>query len=96
MIKSKNHTLGSTAGAAYSFIAMTMIICVVAFIIIVLVRDGAGVLAFYIRQTEPVGIGCRQRGYPDTNHRHLHPDAAGNGYILSICFGDGNIFELLC
>jgi len=53
MIKSKNHAFGSSVGTVYSFIAMAMIICVVAFILIVLLKDGAGVLSWHFLTTEP-------------------------------------------
>jgi phosphate transport system permease protein len=53
MIKSKNHTLSCGVGTAYSFIAMAMIASVVAFIIIVLLKDGAGVLSWHFISTQP-------------------------------------------
>jgi phosphate transport system permease protein len=53
MIKSRNHVLGSTIGTAYSFMAIAMIVCVVAFIIIVLFKDGASVLSWHFITTEP-------------------------------------------
>jgi phosphate transport system permease protein len=53
MNKVKSHTLGSTAGTAYSFLAMAMIVCVVAFIIIVLLKDGASVLSWHFISTVP-------------------------------------------
>lgn len=53
MIKSKSHKVNCTIGTAYSFIAMAMIICVVAFIVIVLFKDGAGVLSWHFISTQP-------------------------------------------
>lgn len=53
MTKSKSHTFGCTVGTAYAFIAMAMIVCVVTFIIIVLFKDGAGVLSWHFISTQP-------------------------------------------
>lgn len=53
MIKKRDYSLGNIAGQAYSFIAMAMIVCVVAFILIVLIKDGAGVLSWHFISTQP-------------------------------------------
>jgi phosphate transport system permease protein len=53
MIKNKSHALGSMAGITYSFLAMAMIICVLGFIIIVLLKDGASVLSWHFISTQP-------------------------------------------
>jgi phosphate transport system permease protein len=53
MIKSRSHQLSCTAGTAYSFVALAMIVCVVAFIVIVLFKDGAGVLSWHFLSSEP-------------------------------------------
>lgn len=53
MTKSKSHMFGCTVGTAYSFIAMAMIVCVVAFIVIVLFKDGASVLSWHFISTVP-------------------------------------------
>ena len=64
MNKSKSHALGSTVGTAYSFLAMAMIVCVVAFIIIVLLRDGAGVLSWHFISSvpDPSALSARSGG----------------------------------
>lgn len=51
--KRKKHTAFSTAGTFYSYISMAMIICVLAFIIIVILRYGVGVLSLNFLTTEP-------------------------------------------
>ena len=51
--KTKKHTLFDAAGTAYAYIAMAMIICIIAFIIIVCVKDGYKVLSLNFLTTEP-------------------------------------------
>jgi len=53
MIKRREYSAENITGQAYSFISMAMIICVVAFILIVLINDGAGVLSWHFISTEP-------------------------------------------
>jgi phosphate transport system permease protein len=52
-IKSKKHVWGSIIGTAYSYLSMAMIICVMAFIILVLLRDGISVLSWHFLATQP-------------------------------------------
>jgi phosphate transport system permease protein len=53
MYKSRSHTAGSVFGKSYSFLAMAMIVAVVLFIIVVLLKDGAGVLSWRFISTQP-------------------------------------------
>ena len=52
-LKRKTHKAFSATGTAYSYISMAMIICVLAFIIIIILRYGAGVLSLGFLTTEP-------------------------------------------
>lgn len=52
-LKQKKHTVFSAAGTVYSYISMALIVCVLAFIIIVVFRYGWGVLSFKFLTTEP-------------------------------------------
>jgi len=53
MTKEKNHRAFSTAGTAFGYISMTLIICVFAFILIVVIRYGWSVLSLKFLFTEP-------------------------------------------
>ncbi len=53
MIKKHNYSIVNAAGQAYSYISMVMIVCVVAFILVVLLKDGASVLSWHFLSTEP-------------------------------------------
>jgi len=51
--RQKNHTAFNAVGRIYSLISMGLIVCVIAFIFIVLINYGWGVLSFRFLTTEP-------------------------------------------
>jgi len=53
IVKQKNHTAFDLTGRIYSLISMGLIVCVIAFIFIVLIRYGWGVLSIDFLTTEP-------------------------------------------
>jgi hypothetical protein len=92
MIKKRSHVLGSTAGMTYSFLAMAMIVCVLGFIIIVLLKDGASVLSWHFISTEPdpSALSAANGGY---SRRSSARRSAGHRYrhLLSVRARNGNI-----
>jgi len=52
-IKNKGHRIFDITGTAYAFIAMTLIVCIIAFIIIVCAKDGYKVLSFKFLTSAP-------------------------------------------
>jgi len=52
-VKQKKHTVSDIAGTAYAYIAMMMIVCVIAFILTVVIKYGWGVLSLQFLISEP-------------------------------------------